>query len=103
MAEWYVVRFNGNSRRFEEYNVLSDHILVEIKKRTKKLDRKKDFAEEVKHICMYHFWSKCEWEIVLKEWGSPTRELKETKIDVYDQLCLNWDRFIDYLWGVLRE
>lgn len=24
---------------------------------------------------------------------------QKTKIDIYSQLKLNWDRFIDYLWN----
>ena len=51
---------------------------------------------------MYRFWSKFEWELVLTEWtgrDNPTQK----KVDVYDQLLLNWDRFIDYLWENLKK
>ena len=56
---------------------------------------KATFAEEVKHELMYYYWSKYEWETVIKKFGT---DGKERKIDVYEQVMLNWDRFIDYLW-----
>ena len=99
--EWNVVYFNQNKKDFEIYNVLSSYFVDEIKKRTKKIEDKNDFAEEVKIMCMGYFWSKFEWEIILKEWTAGDNP-KQKKIDVYDQLKLNWDRFIDYLWDNLR-
>ena len=80
---------------------------------------------------MYHFWSKSEWEIALTDWPTHIdvkevarlqKELDEhfgrwnrepysidvhlrvaEKIDVFDQVMLNWDIFIDYLWNSLRR
>ena len=79
---------------------------------------------------MYNFWSKCEWEVVITDWpthitveelnrlqkeldghtaayGNPPYALSvdlrvAEKIDVYDQIMLNWDIFINYLWENLR-
>lgn len=45
---------------------------------------------------MYHFWSRCEYEVIIREWCG--REA-ERKVDIYEQLMLNWDRFIDYCWS----
>ena len=98
--EWNVIHFDVNKKCFATYNVLSNYIIKEIVDQTKKITSKDLFAEEVRHIMMYHFWSKCEWEMVLREWtGSPNK--KELKVDVYDQLTLNWKRFVDYLWDNL--
>ena len=52
--------------------------------------------EEVKKELMCYFWSKCEWEIVIKAWASG--EAKE-KIDVYNQVLNNWDAFKEYLFN----
>lgn len=41
--------------------------------------------------CMYYYWSKCEWEIIVSAW--PPRDGSDKKIDVYSQLKANWDKF----------
>ena len=51
---------------------------------------------------MYYFWSKCEYEIIVTcnpEWD----RFKKEKIDVYDQLQLNWNKFVDYIWENKNE
>lgn len=48
---------------------------------------------------MYYFWSKCEWEVLLTSWVHGGRDdAPELKIDVYYQLKMNWDHFVDYVW-----
>ena len=79
------------------------------------------FPQEIDWKLSYYFWAKCEWETVLVQW--PTfiekeeayrcvKEFEEgrskyrttvcldpaEKIDVYDQVKLNFDVFLDYLW-----
>ena len=83
------------------------------------------FEEYVKSDLMYCFWSKSEYEIVLTSWPPYVEEdeinrlvaekeehirkygnfYRETvrlmvgeKVDIYDQVMLNWDIFIKYLW-----
>lgn len=41
--------------------------------------------------CMYYYWSKCEWEVIVSAW--PPRDGSDKKIDVYSQLKANWDQF----------
>ena len=49
---------------------------------------------------MYYMWSKCEYEIIL----SPlTGRADDIKIDVYDQIMMNFDRFVDYCWSFKSE
>lgn len=78
------------------------------------------FKDRVMKDVMYMYWSRCEFEIVLATW--PTfitceevdRLKQETvkyrttvnlehskKIDIYDQVKLNEDLFINYLWDNL--
>lgn len=127
---YYVYIENFNLKKIEKYNVLSDHIIDYIKKETKNITEKPDFAERVKRILMYHFWSKSEWEVIITSWPAhiavievarlqeELQQYKEDygheprvldvrlrvaeKIDVYDQIMLNWEIFIDYLWNNLR-
>ena len=89
------------------------------------------FIERIKSNLMYYYWSKAEWEVVVtswpvyissdnvpklnkriedneKRWGlqhfniniSPT---VDEKIDVYDQIMLNWDIFIEYVLNHTKE
>ena len=107
MLEWNVYFGNFNSRRIETWNVFNHGKFVEdFGKFAKKLERNKDlteeqkkeqFAERLNRELMYVYRSKCEWEIILQHW--PTSEkFKDEKIDVYDQIKLNWDKFLDYTW-----
>ena len=125
---WNVFVDDFNGRRIEPHNVFNHRTfmkdLVEIKKKYK--DDFDKFAEEVRLSLAYCYWSKCEWEIVLtsfppyideKEFLRLNNERNERiekhgqfirtwvslekaeKIDVYDQVMMNWDHFINYLWN----
>lgn len=41
--------------------------------------------------CIYYFWAKCEYEVIVSAW--PSREHSERKIDIYSQLRANWEIF----------
>jgi hypothetical protein len=83
------------------------------------------FADKVRTSLQHCFWSKCEYETIITTWppyieseeidrlnkekierlatGKPyyrdTVNLEvEYKIDIYTQVMMNWDRFIDYIW-----
>lgn len=61
---------------------------------------KDEFAEEVRRDLMYYFWCKSEYEIVMRQWCGTECELK---VDIYSQVMLNFDHFIDYLWRGAHE
>ena len=42
-------------------------------------------------------WSKCEYEIILSPW---TGRADDIKIDIYDQIMMNWNSFVDYVWSL---
>ena len=126
--KWNVYVEDINKNEIEIFNVF-DHwrFKEEVEKHLKKYKNKEEFAESLKHSTMYYFWCKAEWEIVITEWvphitneeldrinkDSKEFELKYgktpychyinpkngIKIDVYDQLKLNWDSFVDYVWN----
>lgn len=88
----------------------------------------KFFEEKVKGTFFYYYGSKCEWEIVLTSWP-PYVEAEEldrlvkekdehiekygyfyrtnlnldigAKVDVFDQVSINWSNFMIYLWNNL--
>lgn len=122
--EWYVYRENINAKSIEKYNVFSHGGFYDC---VKKLPRDYEtFKEQLKREAMYYFWSKCEMEVVVTSWplyidaeeyqritreneeriekrGEPARVLNisptvGSKIDIYDQLMLNWDAFVDYTY-----
>ena len=100
--KWNVIRFDFNKKNFVTYNILSKRFIEEINNETKDIKNKKDFSDRLKLICMSIFWKRTEWEIIIKEWCGGDNP-KEMKVDVFDQLFLNWDRFVDYLWDNLKK
>ena len=109
---------------FYHYGFLKD--LYKLKKQyLKKGDfRFDDFIKEVERDLKYYYWSKYEWEIVLTIWPPRIEEeelerLKEEretttkegqhlylqdvrlhvskKVDIYEQVKMNWDAFVEYL------
>ena len=116
-----------NARKIITFNIFNHYrfyeSLVKIKK--KYSNDFNAFSEEVKNNLMYYFWSKSEYEIILTSWppyveseeidriveekkkriekdGIFYRESVnlnvEEKVDIYDQVLMNWDVFIKYLW-----
>lgn len=93
-----------NSGEFRSYNVLNHGRLIpELKKLFKECgDDKAAFEEGLKSVCMYCFWGKCEYEIILSAWP-PAERFKDEKVSAYDQLMLNWPVFVDYIWNHKTE
>lgn len=90
-----VIVHDTNKGSIERVNFFELPAWGEIKYTLRKVKRRKGFnLETAEYIlngeCMYHFWAKAEWEVVVKEWiGKPA----ELKIDVYYQLKANWELF----------
>ena len=126
--EWNVYREDFNSKKIEKFNIF-DHYRFEedVKKALKKFDNKEEFAKEVKRDLQYYFWSKCEYEIVLTSWVPHidkeelmrlNADFEESlakyghepyslcvepnvfkKIDICEQVMLNFDAFVNYVWS----
>lgn len=102
--EWNVIRYNINQKKIEYWNVFDHYsFCTETIKYLFQMDNKSDFSEKLRSEAMYYFWSKAEYEIVIIPWVGD--KSVSVKIDTYFQLQINWNKFIDYLWGVkqLRE
>lgn len=97
---WNVYMEDFNERIIKVFNVFQHYTFYnELAMLIKKWRRDKDTAaleKEVRSWAMYCFWSKCEYEISLVSWINRERA-KEMKIDIYDQLMLNWDSFFKYI------
>lgn len=101
---WYVYRQDANSGKIESWDIFEHwrfrQDIIELLKRLDENTDRADFAKDVKSNLMYYFWSKAEYEIILKNWIGKDCEIK---IDVYDQVMLNFDKFIDYLYEHKKE
>jgi hypothetical protein len=126
--EWNVFHHNVNAKKIERYNVFNHssfyNSVIKIAK------NKETFSEDLRKEVMYYFWAKCEMEVVITSWppyidakeyerltkenntwieqrGEPARCLNVCmtvgeKIDIYEQLMLNWDKFVEYTWNTLN-
>lgn len=93
---WNVFYYNFNEGKIESYNVLKGRESF-IKKLKSRSASKENFAKKLRSEMMYYYWSKAEWEVLISPWCAGG-EAEEIKIDVFDQINLNWDRFVDYCW-----
>lgn len=85
MKEFNVIWFNPNKREFESYNVMPYFIgkYKESKIKSKTFD---EFKEFIKKESMHKYWSRCEYEIILKDWPSFN---VEKKVDIHQQIMMN--------------
>ena len=92
--EWNVILFDPNERSFKSYNVFNNSTFYNDV--CKMLEKKgltwKDISHMVDSFAAYSFRSRCEYELILDSW--PHWGVDQ-KIDVYYQLKLNWNAFID--------
>ena len=119
---------NFNGRSIEKFNIFDQgRFLEDVKKDLKKYADKEEFSERLRGHLFYYYGSKCEWEVVITSWVphitiSELNRLNEErektlkkynrepyslyvnpdigeKIDIYNQVMLNWDLFVDYVWS----
>ena len=125
--QWFVFRNDSNAKKIERYNVFKHYsFATDVKKLLCEVTNKLEFSDKLKRIVQYYFWSKCEMEVVVASWpiyitldgydditndlntyekqyGKKPRVLNVSpeigeKIDIYEQLMLNWDVFVNYIW-----
>lgn len=53
-----------------------------------------EFREFVKQESMYQWWSRCEYEIILRDWPG---QRKEEKWDIHKQLMMNIDIVVELI------
>lgn len=116
-----IVKYNVLNEGFVKEHL--DPLKKDYKKRVKEGNKesvlKSIFAEDVKKALFYRYWGRAEYEVVITTWPPivDKEEIKRlweeekdhayrssvnlhygNKIDIYDQVMLNFNIFIDYLW-----
>lgn len=84
-----VLIWNFNTQTIEEYNVIPYFV----RKWKEEKDKSKfksfdDIKEFVRSKSLYQFWSRCEYEMIVKGWPITKREIK---LDVHEQIMMNLD------------
>lgn len=129
---YYVYKESFNDNEIEKFNIF-DHwrFLGHIENIFKKRPTKEQAAEEIKNCLFYFYGSKCEYEIIItsfpcyinneeldkieeeklkhkREYGyyPYINQVKPTigeKVDIRQQVLLNWDIFFDYVWNFYNK
>lgn len=84
-----VLIWNFNTQTIEEYNVIP-YFVREWKEEKDKSKFKSfdDIKEFVRSKSLYQFWSRCEYEMIVKGWPVTKREIK---LDAHEQIMMNLD------------
>lgn len=105
---WNTYIGDSNGREIVTYDIFKHGYFVNrLKKiaRTCKDTQRDEFCERMRKELLYCFWSRVQWEIILDH--SPHWDnFKDKKVDVYEQVMLNWGPFCEYVWNhraVLRR
>lgn len=95
--EWNVYYDDSNRKKIIKWNIF-DHTRfhADVEELLNQDLSKEDLAKKLDMNLMYYFWSKCEYETCISSWIGIS---ESEKIDVYDQVKLNWDKFVDYVWN----
>ena len=125
---WNVYREDFNHRAIVEYNIFDHSSFAQDVNKLLKADIPQDeFAEQLKRSLMYWFWCKSEHEVVISSWpvyidkaelDRINTEYEEynnkwdhypykinvspdvgKKIDIYSQVMMNWEQFVEYIWS----
>lgn len=107
---WKVLEFDCNAQEIKYYDILK-YREDDIKKMKKKCATKEEFAEALRREMMYRYWSKAEWEliirlteddkVILRPWCG-CRNPDDVEISVEDRTDFDWRSFADEHIGKQR-
>ena len=98
---WNVVLYDYKADHVTTYNIFKN---VSFQEDCEELFSTPNLGKEIfedflDRKAMYAFWGRCEYEYLISSWP-PGPEETPYKIDVYEQLKINWSRFVDYLYDL---
>lgn len=131
--QWNVFNYNINKNEIEVFNIFDHgRFCKDVKDSLKKCETKEEFSTQLKRNLTYYYWAKCEWEVIVTSWP-PRINAEEferltdesekfhkehgiyppysmyvnlcvgKKVDIYSQVMLNFDIFVDYVWSHKRS
>lgn len=92
--EWYVLRWDFNTKKVINYNILQyrkEDIVNEVRK--KSIHNKSILREYLKTVFIYDYWSKTEYEFYISDLHGDDYE----KIDIWRQIEPNLDHIVEYI------
>lgn len=97
--QWNVYNYDMNQHKMRVFDIFKHgRFTADVEKNLKKCADKAVFAEKLNSDLMYYFLCKAKYEILISAWvGGNGNE--EELIDIYQQVMLNWDVFLDYVWS----
>lgn len=99
---WNVYRHNFGSGKIEATNIFNHWKFDEdVQTDLRKCRNRNEFAERLRKNLMYYFWSKCEHEVIISSW--PYTDAAAEKVDVYQQVMMNFEIFCEYVWSYRKE
>lgn len=100
MLEWNVFWEDPNKRKIVVRDIFQHagfwNSCLVIKK--KYSNDKETFGEKLRWALQGYFWCRCEYELVMSDWP-PSEGFDGRKVDIFEQIDINWDRFLDYVWN----
>lgn len=102
--EWYCLEWDINKNKPVMTNIfyvidlddLETKIKYKGKIQHKSIKNYEELREYLRSKFMYHFWSKCEHEIIVNSWPH-NGDATEKKIDIYSQISPNLDSITEYV------
>lgn len=97
---WTVKIENFNGRKICDFNIF-DIEFNNIKKTKKNSATKEEFADKIKTILMSMFWSRCQWELLIKKKNnriiltSLFDNIAKISLDVTDDTSFDWLSFYE--------
>lgn len=99
--EWYVFYHDSNKQEIIKWNIFNHGFFTkEVNKLLKEKLTKEEFSEKLRNKLMYYMWSRAEYEVVITPWVG---QAEDEKVDIYDQVRMNWDRFANYVWSFRKD
>ena len=105
--KFYAFYKDFNNKKITKIDVLSaiwdEPLMYYDFKGTHKISTKEECKKFLENELRYHFWGKCEWEVIVCDWpcGETVDSSNPVKIDVWDQIKPNIDIITDLVWDYL--
>lgn len=90
IPKFNVLCFDFNAKELKPYNIITENLLKEFKKKTKSLTSTEEKKKVLDDYFLYYYWSRREFELFI---GDAFEEdiSKYKKVDIYTQIQMNFD------------